>query len=249
MKDEFEKQARYFGLGETYFWLSGQNTIVEQRLRPALEETVREAAPRMIRILDMGCGPGNTLIRLSRWGRAYGMDYSLDALRFARNKGIQHVFSADSTVLPMQSESFDCVVALDVLEHVDDDETALREIARVLRPRGVFLLTVPAFMSLWRYHDEMYGHYRRYAKSEFTDKVRRAGLTITACHFFKCAFFPALWLLAKLERLRLIPRRDNFFSVPKWLNTAMESLIVWENSSGFARCVPFGVSLLCVGRR
>ena len=249
MKDEFEKQARYFMLGETYFWLSGQNRIVEQRLGPILEQAVREAAPRMFRILDVGCGPGNTLIRLSRWGRAYGMDYSLDALRFARNKGMHHLFSADSTVLPMKSESLDCVVALDVLEHVAGDETALREIARVLRPGGVFLFTVPAFMSLWRYHDEMYGHYRRYAKSEFTDKVRRAGLTIIACHFFKCAFFLPLWVLAKLEGLGLTPRRDNFFSVPKWMNRAMESLIVWEDSSGLARHVPFGVSILCVGRR
>jgi len=249
MKDEFEKQARFFQIGERYFWFSAQNTIVETRLEPFLDEAVLEAAPKVLRILDVGCGPGNTMLRLSRWGRVYGLDFSLDALGFARSKGMEFVLSGDSTALPIRSESFDCVVALDVLEHIADDNAALREIARVLRPRAFFVFTVPAFMSLWRHHDVMYGHYRRYSRTEFVNKVCRAGLRVTSCHFFKCIFFPPLWVLAKLERLRLVPRRDNFFSVPEWLNTAMESVIVWENSSGFARRVPFGVSLLCVGRR
>jgi SAM-dependent methyltransferase len=249
MKDELVKQERFFQLGETYFWLSGQNAIVEQRLAPHLEPLARQASPRRLAILDLGCGPGNTLRRLSRWGQVYGIDYSLDALAFARTKGVRHVLSGDSTALPVATASIDCVLALDVLEHVADDAASLREIVRVLRPGGVFLFTVPAFMSLWRHHDEMYGHYRRYTKGQFTARVRAAGLEILACHFFKCAFFPPLWVLAKLERAGLLPKRDNFFAVPPWLNRTMERQIVWEERAGLARHLPFGVSLLCLGRR
>jgi SAM-dependent methyltransferase len=249
MKDELDKQARFFHLGEKYFWLSSQNELVDRALRPDFRRLRDEAGRRPLRILDLGCGPGNTLRRLLPEGQVYGFDYSLDALAFARTKGIRCVFSGESTALPVASATFDCVIALDVLEHVDDDGGALAEIARVLRPGGVFCFTVPAFMALWRYHDEAYGHFRRYRRAEFMRRVRAADLEISACRFFKCAFFPPLLVLAILERLGWIPRRDNFFAVPDWLNRLFAAQILWEDRSGLGRLLPFGVSLLCLGRR
>jgi len=249
LREELEKQARFFELGESYFWLSGQNTLVEDTLAPYLEE--RRATFGMLRILDLGCGPGNTLRRLMRWGTVVGSDFSLDALAFAQTKGVSRVLSCDSTALPFAAESFDCVVALDMLEHVEDDEGSMREIRRVLRPGGVFLFTVPAFMALWRHHDVMYGHFRRYSKRDFRARVERAGLVVGECRFFKCAFYLPLWVLAKAERLlkSVVPPRDNFYSVPRWLNRLMEAEIVWEDRLGVTRLMPFGVSLICVGRR
>jgi SAM-dependent methyltransferase len=249
MKDESDKQARFFHLGEHYFWLGAQNALVERRLRPQLARLAERAAPRSPRILDLGCGPGNTIRRFSAMGQVFGFDYSLDALAFARTKGIKNVLCGDSAALPITSGAFDCVIALDVLEHVEDDARLLREIVRVLRPDGLFFFTVPAFMVLWRYHDEAYGHFRRYGKGEFTRRVREAGLEVAACQFFKCAFFPPLLVLAALERRGLIPRRDNFFGVPDWLNRLMTAEIVWEDRLNLGRVVPFGVSLLCTGRR
>jgi SAM-dependent methyltransferase len=250
VKDEPEKQARYFELGETYFWLASQNEIVERELAPRLER-LRRSLARPLRIYDMGCGPGNMLRRLQGHGLAYGSDFSIDALAFARGKGLGHLLSGDSTALPFAAGAFDCVVALDVLEHIEDDRAALREIARVTRPGGVFLLAVPAFPALWRHHDVMYGHFRRYRRADFIARVQGAGLTVESCRFFKCAFFPPLLLLAKLERLiaPVAPPRDNFYAVPDWLNRILTRAIVLEERSGLTRWMPFGVSLLCVGRR
>lgn len=250
MKDEPEKQARYFELGETYFWLASQNEIVERELAPRLDR-LRDGLQRPLRIFDLGCGPGNMLRRLDRRGLAYGSDFSLDALAFARSKGLRRLLSSDSTALPFPSDSFDCVVALDVLEHIEDDAAALREIARVIRPGGAFLFAVPAFPALWRHHDVMYGHFRRYRRADFVARVRTAGLAVESCRFFKCAFFPPLLLLAKLERLMasVAPPRDSFYTVPPWLNRMLSREIVLEEQSGLTRWMPFGVSLLCVGRR
>lgn len=248
MKDEPEKQERYFRLGEEYFWFSSQNTIVQEALAPSLERLTREAGARPLRLLDLGCGPGNTLTRLGRWGHAFGSDFSLDALAFARSKGMSRLVSSDSTALPFRPASFDCVVALDVLEHVEDDVAALREVARVLRPGGAFLFAVPAFPALWRHHDRMYGHFRRYLRPELVGRVRTAGLTVDACRFFKCLFFLPLLAVAGLERIGF-PPRDNFYAVPGWLNRLMAGEIRWEERSGLTRLLPFGVSLLCVGRR
>lgn len=250
MKDEPEKQARYFELGETYFWLASQNEIIEHELAPRLDQ-LRRGVDRPLRIFDLGCGPGNMLRRLQGRGLAYGSDFSLDALTFARSKGLRLLLSSDSTALPFASGCFDCVVALDVLEHVEDDRAALREIARVTRPGGAFIFAVPAFPMLWRHHDVMYGHFRRYRRADFVARVRGAGLSVESCRFFKCAFFPPLLVLAKLERViaSLAEPRDNFYTVPSWLNRMLSREIVLEERSGITRWMPFGVSLLCVGRR
>lgn len=247
MKDDPARQQRYHELGEDCFWLSGQNVLVEDELRPRLETSAAPSRPP--RILDVGCGPGNTLRRLAPWGTAVGFDFSPEALGFARGKGLRRVVSGDSMALPIQSGSIDCVVALDVIEHVADDGAVLREIARVLRPGGCFLLTVPASMALWRYHDVAYGHFRRYRRPDLVARVQGAGLTIEVCEFFKSMFFLPLWILARLEALGLLPRRDNFYRVPRWLNTVLTSAIVWERRSGLGGRLPFGVALMCVGRR
>ena len=251
MKAELEKQARFFELGENYFWLAGQNDIVERALQRYLIRLSAAARRYPVRILDIGCGPGNTLKRLTRWGLTFGMDFSLDALAFARGRGATHVLAGDAMALPIASESVDCVIALDNLEHVEDDELALREIRRVLRPGGVFFFTVPACMTLWRHHDVMYGHFRRYSRREFGERVRRAGLRVEEHRFFKCAFFPPLWVLAKAEAMLagMVSPRDNFYSVSPWLNRLLWAEIVWEDRLKLTRFMPFGVSLLCVGSR
>ncbi len=106
MKSEFKKQERFCNLGESYFWFSAQNTIVEQQMRPYLQQLIREKASKPVRILDVGCGPGNAARRFLPWGYVYGLDFSIDALAFARDKGVTRVLSGDLTALPVASGSF-----------------------------------------------------------------------------------------------------------------------------------------------
>jgi SAM-dependent methyltransferase len=248
MKDQLAKQEQYYGLGEDYFWFRGHNAVVEEQVAAHLDRAARGSS-RTLRLVDVGCGPGNTIRRFSRWGRVLGIDYSLDALAFARRKGVTDVASADVTALPIASAAADGVLALEVLEHVEDDRAALREIARILRPGGIVAITVPAFMSLWRHHDEAYGHCRRYTKRELADRASSAGLEVISCQYFKCAFFLPMWTMAAWERAGFPNRRDSYVTVPSWLNRALAAEIVWEARSGLARHAPFGSALLCVGRR
>ena len=79
-------------------------------------------------------------------------------------------------------------------------------------------------------------------------RVEAAGLVVESCRFFKCAFFPLLLLLAKLERMMAVASiaepRDNFYTIPPWLNWMLSRAIVLEDRSGITRVAPFGVSLL-----
>jgi SAM-dependent methyltransferase len=91
--------------------------------------------------------------------------------------------------LPCGSESFDVVLLLDVLEHVDD-VSALREASRVLSPGGFLFLSVPAFPRLWSYRDEDAGHRRRYTRTSLEQTVRGAHLEIREIGYYQCLLFP-----------------------------------------------------------
>jgi SAM-dependent methyltransferase len=82
--------------------------------------------------------------------------------------------------LPFRDGVFDLVAALDVLEHVDDDEAALSELARVSAPGSTILLSAPLHPSRWSRFDELVGHRRRYEPGQLLSKLARHGLSVKA---------------------------------------------------------------------
>lgn len=114
-------------------------------------------------ILDIGCGTGKNMEELAKWGTAYGVDASDDALGFCKRRGIGRLKKGLAEQIPYDNGAFDAVTILDVLEHVNDGE-AVGEMERVLKRRGIAIITVPAFPWLWSRWDEVLGHKRRYAK-------------------------------------------------------------------------------------
>jgi ubiquinone/menaquinone biosynthesis C-methylase UbiE len=93
-------------------------------------------------------------------------------------KGIR-VVRGDATDLPFESDTFDAVLCLDVLEHIENDVSALKEMYRVTRSGGKFLFSVPEDPKLWSEHDEAVSHVRRYLRSEFDQKISEAGFEIS----------------------------------------------------------------------
>jgi len=85
--------------------------------------------------------------------------------------------AADCTHLPFRPESFSHAVASEVLEHIPDDRAAVREIARVLKPRGRFILTFPHRKAYFTYDDRYVKHYRRYELEEAVQLLSEAELT------------------------------------------------------------------------
>lgn len=130
------------------------------------------------RVLDIGCGAGNMIHHLSRYGYVQGIEVDARPVAIARARGYD-VRQGDATRgIPFDDASFDLVTALDVIEHVDDDEAILREAYRVARPRGILAISTPAFQALWSYNDEINGHKRRYAPRELRARVERAGFRV-----------------------------------------------------------------------
>jgi len=103
-----------------------------------------------MRILDLGCGAGSVSGELVRRGhQVTGLDIMAQAVVRARTRGIDAmVYDLNKSALPFCSEAFDCVLTLDIIEHVFDSLAFLREVHRVLRPSGYVIADIPLHFDL-----------------------------------------------------------------------------------------------------
>jgi SAM-dependent methyltransferase len=146
--------------------------------RHLLAQAVRALPPGSA--LDIGAaGGGNTrVLRDAGWSVA-ALDYGQDGAQVAAERGLP-VLRGDATSLPIAGDSLDLVVAFDVLEHIVDDDRAVAEVKRVLRPDGTFLIAVPADPRLWSEHDVAVDHVRRYTRPTLRSVLERGGFEITS---------------------------------------------------------------------
>jgi len=163
---------------DDHFWFRARRRIVAHACRSVglSSSTV---------VLDVGCGTGATLRHLDLSPRSFGIE---------PHAGIHSsptVPTAAGAVesLPVRSTSVDLALALDVLEHVDD-QAALREIGRVLGPSGSVIVTVPAHPALWSFRDEDAGHLRRYTRRTLRQTLNDAGFTVERCSSFHGTILP-----------------------------------------------------------
>ncbi len=105
------------------------------------------------------------------------LDISAPAVGKLRGRGANAVIGK-VTSLPFADSSFDMVCAFDVIEHVDDDDGALSEVARTTKPGGVILTSMPLHPALWTAFDDFVGHKRRYDPPALVAKLARHRLTV-----------------------------------------------------------------------
>jgi len=152
------------------------------------------------RVLDLGCGTGVNLPALARFGEVWGCDPSAQALAFCKQR---HRGRLDEIWLPervpYEDESFDLIVMLDVLEHVEDDKGAAERIARLLKPGGLLVLTVPALRWLWSKHDTAHHHFRRYHRPDLRARLEGVGLATRKLSYFNSFLLPAMALARVLK--------------------------------------------------
>jgi len=130
-------------------------------------------------ILDVGSASGGNTLLLSKLGFSLtSLEMSDLGFQLQSKRGI-NVIQGDATKLPFKSNSFDAVICLDVLEHIEDDVSALEEIYRVTKASGNFLFSVPEDPRLWSDHDEAVNHVRRYRRDDFEKKISSVGFRIS----------------------------------------------------------------------
>ena len=184
--------------------------------------------------LDAGAGFGRHAFEAARQGATvYALDYAADEVVGTRATfgGMIHaneipptsyggVLRGDATKLPFADNTFDCVVTSEVLEHLQDDVTAISELHRVLKPGGSLGVTVPTWWPEkinWMLSDEYHapksvgGHVRIYSATELKAKLRSAGLEVRGSHHAHALHSPYWWLKCAVG-----PRNDDHKMVKKY---------------------------------
>jgi SAM-dependent methyltransferase len=179
-----ERLDRIAEIERTHFWFTARRRIVHDALR-------RLSLPDPTAIVDAGCGTGTILHGLAGGGARIGIDPLGEHLGAAATGTRPAFLRGTITSLPMRADSTDVVLALDVLEHVDD-VTALAEVRRILRPTGHLVLTVPAGPRLWSARDDEAGHLRRYTRASIRAALRATGFEVDRCSAFHGALLPLL---------------------------------------------------------
>lgn len=234
-----------YDIEQTYWWFVGKQFLVKTFLKK-----LRRGRPKDTRILDIGCGTGIMLKLLARLGTPYGTEYSSKAIQFSKNRGLSLIACSDANgPMPFKSNAFSVITCLDVLEHLDNDTSLLKEMLRMCKSGGHVIITVPALHILWSPHDVALGHKRRYTKKQMLGKVNHLNAQVIKCSYYNSALL--LPILA-VRRIRgsvsdyKSVRSDFFMKMPGWLNRVLVELFVVE-----IRCLkhlnlPLGVSLLLI---
>ena len=235
-------------LEESHWWFVGMRDLYRRQIEGL-------GATGNWNVLDVGCGTGGNLELLERFGRTWGVDYSLAAAAFTRSRGRTRVAVGAATALPLPDGSFDLVTALGVIEHVEDAGRMLAEMLRVTRPGGHLLLMTSAHPWLWSQHDDNVHHLRRYRRAELRSRISAAGWQIEQLSYVNMLLFPPIVVLRMLGRL--MPKKGpdeargmtGFGLPPGPLNRILAGLLSFESSLMRHVNLPMGVGFICRARR
>ena len=192
--------------------------------------------------LDVGAAAGgNTRVLRDLGFFAVPVEFGQDGVEVARDRGLA-VVRADARRLPVRSAAVDLVVAFDVLEHIEEDQTVLADVRRILRPGGVLLVAVPADMRLWSAHDEAVGHVRRYSRGGL------AAITIDSGFELEEIWSWNVLLRPLVRARRKLLRGSDLTDVGSLANVALGGVVLLERKLGWLRRRQ-GVSLFMIARR
>jgi SAM-dependent methyltransferase len=178
----------------------------------ALDQVTQSVKTTESTVLEVGCSSGFFLRELAArfpGARIIGADYTLSTLRVLAPTipGIPLV-RFDLTRCPLPDDFVDTAILINVLEHIDDDEAAVRHLFRILRPGGRVVIEVPAGPALIDVYDKVLLHHRRYAMSSLVALLTKAGFKIEARSHLGFLLYPAFYISKRLNQFRYGNRSD-----------------------------------------
>ncbi|MCB0210757.1 MAG: class I SAM-dependent methyltransferase, partial [Anaerolineae bacterium] len=188
------QKEKPFLVEDNHWWFSSRtralNTVIQSLIpqKPALK------------LLDVGCGAGNMIHHLSKYGQVKGLEIDPRPVAMARQRGYDVDLFDVTKQMPFDEATFDVITALDVIEHNEDDMAILADSYRVLKPGGHMVITVPAFMFLWTHNDDINAHVRRYTADELTAKLSKTGFKVRRVTYNNFFVFPLAATLLMLRR-------------------------------------------------
>ncbi len=224
---------------EKHWWFVGRRQIILSTLSSL-------GLPEQAKILDAGCGTGGNLQLLSHFGAVKAMEMDDNARQHAIRRNMGEVLPGHlPDAISFPTNSFDLIVLLDVLEHIEDDRASLEALKTCLVADGRILITVPAFQMLWGAHDELHHHKRRYTAKQLRQTASSAGLEVEYESYFNTWLFPLIAVARLFQRNKKIDKADLNLP-PQLINASLSNLFSSERLFIPRLSLPFGVSLMAV---
>ena len=235
-RNEFEELRRD---SESWWYVTRRKL-----LRKAALQAVH--GKREARLLDLGCTAQLQFGQASTY-RVCNLQSSLKPLAFRQIEGDTNLVCSRIEELSLASNSFDVIVAGDVLQSVADDLVALREMRRVLKEGGLLCLTVPAYSFLWGEDDEVHGHQRRYTISELRRKLNNSGFHIQRASYFVASSFVPLVVgrAAKYLFHKSLTQHRHYPRPSRLANAGMSAVLDAERHLMHYVNLPFGTRVVC----
>lgn len=225
---EPEEIRKMSEIEDEHWWFRGKRNLVRSHLKNGGI------------ILDIGCGTGANIKSFSIGRTAIGSDFSADALGFCKNSVNVPLVRCSAESLPFKDDVIDTITILDVLEHLDGDVKAMKEIRRVLKVSGNAIITVPAHMFLWHRHDVLLHHRRRYSMKELKTKLLASGFEIKKMSYWNFVLFPMAAIYKFLNKDTDTDKTNGL------LNALLYFLLTIDNILIKYIRLPFGISIFCV---
>lgn len=229
---------------DRHWWFAGRRAVISALI-------ARAALAAHPRILEVGCGTGGNVAVLARRGDLEALEPSETARSIVREKYPE--LTVHQGALPrshsLPAASYDLVLALDVLEHVQDDLESLRDLVGLARPGGWIIVTVPAHPVLYGSHDVRLDHLRRYTKQQLAALCRESGadpVLFTAFNTLLAPLAVTYRLMEKLSPVRF-PNQERLPIAP--VNALLARIFSAEAALVARRPLPFGLSYGVLLRR
>lgn len=240
MESSFYKT--YFELEKENWWFKARRDLIFKILKKYNIGTDKK-------ILDYGCGSGFLVGQFQRVGYdTHGADVSKEAIEFGTQKGIRNLSVINGINTNFPDSNFDLILAMDVVEHIKEDNLAVKDLERLLKPGGYIIITVPAYQWMWGLQDEVAHHFRRYTMGSLLNLVKNHPLlSVLKKTYFNTFLFPPAALVRIVSKWFNIKKRESDFDINNnFLNKIFYfifhteiKLLRWFN-------FPFGVSILLV---
>ena len=227
-------------LDDRHWWYRARRRILADLIR---RET---RLPANAEILEIGCGTGHNLAMLGEFGHVDGLELDDEARALSEKRLGRKVMSSPLPELAeVPDRYYDLIGAFDVIEHIEDDAAALASIAAKLKPRGKFVMAVPAHQWMWSAHDVVNHHKRRYSRRSLKTLIEGSPLQLDRIGYFNSLLFP----LAVAERAASKLRGKESADVtlpPAPLNAGLEKVFGVERHLIGRLPLPIGLSLFAV---
>jgi SAM-dependent methyltransferase len=238
----YEAYAETNASEKTYFWSTARQNLLMWMFRKHLSGSKQ--------FLEIGCGSGWFLSEVHKAFPAlelYATQMALQEIEATRSELSEvHFIQTDASVIPFEAH-FDSIAMFDVLEHVREDEKALTQIYKALKPGGKVIITVPQHPWLWSAFDEVADHKRRYTRRDLVTKMEQAGFEIVRVTSFMSLLLPLM--VMSRRRATTQYNRQAELNINPTLNRILKGVLDIEAAilkTGVS--LPFGGSLLVVAQ-